>query len=86
MEQQTNLYTIRKAAELPEFQAAGLTEPALRGLKFKSADRKNSRGVRIVGNGLSGAGAFVQFGRKVLVNPARLLAHVANGGRSGAAK
>lgn len=39
---------------------------ALRDLIFKAADRFNSRGDRIRGNGLAEAGAIIRIGRKVL--------------------
>lgn len=56
--------TIPQAAQLrPAF-----TSPSLRDLKFKSADRFNSRGDSIPGNGTAAAGVWVQVGRKVLVD------------------
>lgn len=51
-------------------QVAGLypvfTQCALRDLIFKAADRQNSRGDRIPGNGLAEAGAIIRIGRRVL--------------------
>ena len=44
------------------------TEPALRNLLLNSADRVNSRGERIPGNGLAEAGAIVRVARRVLVD------------------
>jgi hypothetical protein len=44
------------------------TEPALRDLKFKAYDRKNSRGETIKGNGTGTAGVWVQIGSKVLLD------------------
>ena len=56
--------TINQAAELrPAF-----TPAALRDLKFKAHDRKNSRGETIKGNGTGPAGVWVQIGAKVLVD------------------
>lgn len=56
--------TINQAAELrPIF-----TPAALRDLKFKAHDRKNSRGDTIKGNGTGPAGVWVQLGAKVLVD------------------
>lgn len=44
------------------------TEPALRDVKFKAFDRKNSRGEIIKGNGSGPAGMWVQIGSKVLID------------------
>lgn len=44
------------------------TPPALRNLVLHSADRLNSRGERIPGNGLAEAGAIVRIGRRVLID------------------
>lgn len=56
--------TINQAAELrPAFSPA-----ALRDLKFKAHDRKNSRGEIIKGNGTGSAGVWVQLGAKVLLD------------------
>ena len=56
--------TINQAAHLrPVF-----TPAALRDLKFKAHDRKNSRGEVIRGNGTGPAGVWVQIGAKVLVD------------------
>lgn len=41
---------------------------ALRDLKFKAHDRKNSRGETIKGNGTGPAGVWVQIGAKVLID------------------
>lgn len=49
------------AAAYPVFSQA-----AIRDLVFKAADRQNSRGDRIPGNGLAEAGAILRIGRKVL--------------------
>ena len=56
--------TINQAAWLrPVF-----TPAALRYLKFKAHDRKNSRGEIIKGNGTGPAGVWVQIGAKVLID------------------
>jgi len=47
---------------------AGKTPSAIRADIFKSADRINSRGERIVGNGLAAHGAVIRRGRKVLLD------------------
>jgi len=60
------LATVEKAAEV--FADAGETTAAIRGNIFKSADRLNSRGEKINGNGLAAAGAIVRRGRKVLID------------------
>lgn len=44
------------------------TQDAIRQLIFKAADRVNSRGDRIPGNGLAEAGAIIRLGRKVLID------------------
>lgn len=56
--------TVNQAAELrPAFTSA-----ALRDLKFKAHDRKNSRGETIKGNGTGPAGVWIQLGAKVLMD------------------
>lgn len=55
--------TINECAELGPF-----TAPALRDLKFKAHDRKNSRAEIIKGNGTGPAGVWVQIGAKVLID------------------
>jgi hypothetical protein len=56
--------TIRQCAKLrPAF-----TEAALRDLKFKAFDRRNSRGDVIEGNGSGAAGVWVQIGKKILID------------------
>ena len=44
------------------------TSQALRDMKFKAFDRKNSRGEVIPGNGTGPAGVWVQIGAKVLID------------------
>ena len=55
--------TINECAEIRPF-----TVPALRDLKFKAHDRKNSRAEIIKGNGTGPAGVWVQIGAKVLID------------------
>ena len=63
------LATIEKTAEV--FANAGETPAAIRANIFKAADRVNSRGEKIRGNGLAAAGAIVRRGRKLLVDIVR---------------
>ena len=60
----------RRVATVAQLAAAYpvFTQAALRDLIFKSADRFNSRGDRIPGNGLAEAGAILRVGRKVLID------------------
>lgn len=44
------------------------TPASLRNLILNAADRVNSRGERIPGNGLAEAGAIVRIGRRVLID------------------
>lgn len=60
------LATIENTAEV--FASAGETPAAIRANIFKSADRFNSRGELITGNGLAAAGAIIRRGRKVLID------------------
>lgn len=55
--------TIGGCAKVRPFSPA-----ALRDLKFKAYDRKNSRGETIKGNGTGPAGVWVQIGAKVLID------------------
>ncbi len=55
--------TINECAIIRPFSAQ-----ALRDMKFKAFDRKNSRGEVIPGNGTGPAGVWVQIGAKVLVD------------------
>ena len=55
--------TINECSEIRPFSPA-----ALRDLKFKAHDRKNSRGETIKGNGTGPAGVWVQIGAKVLID------------------
>jgi len=60
------LATVERAAEI--FKDAGETPAAIRANIFKSADRKNSKGKKIPGNGLAASGAIIRRGRKVLID------------------
>jgi hypothetical protein len=55
--------TVAQVAAIYPFSQA-----ALRDLIFKAADRFNSKGDRIPGNGLAEAGAILRVGRKVLID------------------
>lgn len=55
--------TIAQCASVRPF-----TTGALRDLKFKAHDRKNSRGEVIKGNGTGPAGVWIQIGTKVLID------------------
>ena len=50
------------------------TQAALRNLILNAADRQNSRGEKIPGNGLAEAGAILRCGRKVLLSESRVMA------------
>ncbi|MDA8416486.1 MAG: hypothetical protein M0Z78_05360 [Betaproteobacteria bacterium] len=74
-------FTIEQAAKArPAFSPA-----ALRDLKFKAHDRRNSRGDVIKGNGTGPAGVWLQVGRKVLMDLERFDAWL-DSHRAGAAK
>ncbi len=60
------LATVERTAEI--FSDAGCTQSAIRGHVFKAADRKNSRGEKIAGNGLDEARAIIRRGRRVLID------------------
>lgn len=68
-----DLYTLRQFAE----RRPAWTQPALRCLVLNSADRRNSRGERIPGNGLVEAGAIVRVGRRVLIDEAAFFRWIA---------
>ena len=59
-----DLYTVEQFSE----RRPAWTQSALRNLILNSADSVNSRGERIPGNGLAGAGAIVRIGRRVLID------------------
>jgi hypothetical protein len=60
------LFTVKKAAEI--FSGAGKSASAIWADVFKAADRFNSRGDKICGNGLAATGAVIRRGRKVLID------------------
>jgi hypothetical protein len=61
------------------------SQAAIRNLILNSADRLNSRGERVAGNGLAESGAVLRLGRKILLSESRvfawILAQQRNGGR-----
>jgi hypothetical protein len=73
------LATVENTAKT--FAAAGQTPAAIRANIFKSADRKNSRGELICGNGLANTGAIIRRGRKVLIDLDKYGAWLASGGK-----
>ena len=73
----SNLSTVRN---LPScFPLLGLTTAAIQGHIFKSADRFDSRGQKIPGNGLAASGAIIRRGRKVLIDVNKYAAWLAGG-------
>ena len=50
------------------FPLLGLTPAAIHGHIFKAQDRCDSKGRKILGNGLAGTGAVIRHGRKVLID------------------
>lgn len=63
------LPSIERYVTIPQCAERGLfTEPALRDMKFKAHDRRNSRGDIVKGNGTGPAGVWVQIGAKVLID------------------
>ena len=54
------------------------TQAGLRSDILNAADRVNSRGVRISGNGLEEAGAIVRVGRRVLIDEAAYFKWIAD--------
>lgn len=59
-----DLLTVEQFSE----RRSAWTQAALRNLILNSTPRVNSRGERIPGNGLAGAGAIVRIGRRVLID------------------
>ena len=55
-----------------------ITQPGLRNQILNAADRVNSLGDRIPGNGLAEAGAIVRVGRRVLIDPVAYFSWIAN--------
>lgn len=50
------------------FPLLGLTTAAIHGHIFKAQDRFDSKGRKILGNGLAASGAIIRRGRKVLID------------------
>lgn len=69
------LATVANTAKF--FALSGQTELAIRANIFKAADRLNSRGETIFGNGLAATGAVIRRGRKVLIDLDRYAAWLA---------
>ena len=68
-----DLFSVAQFSEkFPAFSQA-----SIRSLILNSADRRNSRGERIPGNGLTEAGAIVRVGRRVLIDEAAFFRWVA---------
>ena len=71
-DQQTpKLYVVAAFAERHQ---SFTTQPALRNLILNAADRLNSRGEKIPGNGLAEAGVIVRLGRRVYIDEGRFFA------------
>jgi hypothetical protein len=68
-----NLFTVEQFSELRR----AWTQPGLRNLILNSADRVNSRGERIPGNGLAEAGAIIRVGRRVLIDEGKFFLWIA---------
>ena len=63
------LPTLSTVKNLPGcFPLLGLTPAAIHGHIFKAADRFDSKGRKIPGNGLAATGAIIRRGRKVLID------------------
>lgn len=60
----------RRVATVAQLAAAYpvFSQAAIRDLIFKAADRFNSKGDRIPGNGLAEAGVILRVGRRVLID------------------
>lgn len=72
-----NLATVKN---LPNcFPLLGLTSAAIQGHIFKSADRIDSKGRKILGNGLAATGAIIRRGRKVLIDVDKYAAWLSGG-------
>jgi hypothetical protein len=66
MEDQTvlRLFTVEQFSD----RHPAFPQSAIRSHILNSADRLNSRGERIAGNGLAASGAIVRVGRRVLID------------------
>lgn len=73
------LFTVEQFSE----RRPAWTQAALRNLILNAADRQNSRGERILGNGLAEAGAIVRLGRRVLIDEAAFFRWIAEQQKSG---
>ena len=69
-----DLFTVDQFSE----RRPAWSQPALRNLILNSADRRNSRGERIPGNGLAEVGAIVRVGRRVLIDEGAFFRWVAS--------
>ena len=77
--------TLSTIKNLPSFfPSVGLTVPAIHAQIFKAEDRFNSRGEKIVGNGLAETGAIIRRGRKILIDVSKYSAWLS--GTSGSQK
>lgn len=74
------LFSVRAFAERHK---TWITQPGIRNHILNSADRVNSRGERIPGNGLAEAGAIVRVGRRVLIDEAAFFRWIAEQQRNG---
>lgn len=74
-----DLFTVGQYSE----RRPAWTQPALRNLILNSADRVNSRGERVPGNGLAEAGAIVRVGRRVLIDEQAFFRWIAEQQRNG---
>ena len=74
-----DLFTVEQFSE----RRPAWTQAALRNLILNAADRQNSRGERIAGNGLAEAGAIVRIGRRVLLDEAAFFRWIAEQQKNG---
>lgn len=68
-----DLFTVAQFSE----RRPAWTQAALRNLILNSADRINSRGERIAGNGLAQDGAVIRLRRRVLIDEQKFFAWIA---------
>lgn len=75
-----NLPTLSTVKNLSAFfPSVGLTPAAIQGHIFKAADRFDSKGRKIAGNGLAKTGAIIRRGRKVLIDVDKYSAWLTSG-------
>jgi len=74
-----DLFSVKQFSE----RRPAWTQPALRNLILNSADRFNSHGERIPGNGLAESGAIVRIGRRVLIDEQAFFRWIADQQRKG---